>query len=73
MGWFSNKNTQDYGNYLPDEDATLQSDTQIVSGKNEAEAEENCKELASQYDAIESDVEETKDDGFWNCNFKFWS
>ena len=60
------------GDYLPDDEATLQEEQTIVRGKDIKEAEEACKQEASQYDAIDAGVEETEEDGDWLCKFKFW-
>jgi hypothetical protein len=60
------------GDYLPDDEATLQEEHTRVQGKDESEARQNCKQEAAQYDAVESDVEPTKDEEEWLCKFKFW-
>ncbi|MCM0592285.1 MAG: hypothetical protein ACSI46_15075 [Gloeotrichia echinulata DVL01] len=72
MPWWSRSTANEMGDYLPDDQATLQEEQIRVQGKNEQEAREKCREEASQYDAVESDVEPTKDDNTWNCKFKFW-
>ncbi|MCC5638253.1 hypothetical protein LC593_20925 [Nostoc sp. CHAB 5844] len=71
MPWFKSTSSE-MGDYLPDDEATLIEGCEIVGGSNEKEARENCQEVASQYDAVESEVEPTKDEDTWNCKFKFW-
>ncbi|BAY94383.1 MULTISPECIES: hypothetical protein [unclassified Tolypothrix] len=73
MGWFSWGGTSnEMGEYLPDDEATLQEGSEIIEAKNKESAREECKDVASQYDAVSSDVEETDQDNTWNCKFKFW-
>lgn len=73
MGWFSWGGTSnEMGEYLPNDEATLQEGSEIIEAKDKESAREECKDVASQYDAVSSDVEETEQDNTWNCKFKFW-
>lgn len=71
MPWFRSTGNE-MGDYLPDDEATLLQGQDTVKGKNKDEAQESCADLASEYNAISSDVEETEDDDTWICKFKFW-
>ncbi|WP_017654840.1 hypothetical protein [Fortiea contorta] len=72
MGWFSKKGSQDYGNYLPNEEATLQEEMIPIQASSDDQAEEICKEEAKAYDGFDSKA--TKIDGKeYDCRFKFWS
>ncbi|MCF4968393.1 hypothetical protein [Nostoc sp. CMAA1605] len=73
MGWFFSKpSDNELGEYLPDDEATLQEGSEIIESENLESARKECKDVASQYDAVSSDVEETSQDNTWNCKFKFW-
>jgi hypothetical protein len=74
MPWFRSTGSE-MGDYLPDDEATLQEEQIPVKGKTEDEAREKCQEEASEYNAVESRVEpfdDTEETGIWNCKFKFW-
>ncbi len=74
MIWFSKKKTSDneLGEYLPDEEAQLQEGSEPIQAKSRNEAEKKCKEVASQYDAVESEAKPTKRNNEYDCRFKFW-
>jgi hypothetical protein len=73
MGWFSWGGTgNEIGEYLPDDEATLQEGSEIIEAKGKNAAEQECKDVASQYDAVSSEVEPTDQQNTWNCKFKFW-
>lgn len=74
MSWFFSKpSNNELGEYLPDDEATLQEGSEYIQASNKPEAKEKCDEVAAAYDAVESRVEPTDDDGGWMCKFKFWS
>lgn len=73
MGWFFSKSSDnELGEYLPDDEATLQEGSEIIEAKGDKAAEKECKEVASQYNAVSSEVEPTDQQDTWNCKFKFW-
>lgn len=73
MGWFSwGGSGNEMGEYLPDDEATLQEGSEIIEAGSREEAEKACKDVASEYDAVSSKVEDTQDDNTWNCKFRFW-
>jgi hypothetical protein len=72
MGFFSKPSDNELGEYLPDGEATLQEGSEIIEAKGKNAAEQECKGVASQYDAVSSEVEPTDQQNTWNCKFKFW-
>jgi len=72
MSWFSKKSSQDYGDYLPDDEATLQKESIPIQADSRKEAEENCQEEAKAYDGFEAKVEKVEgSDKDYDCHFKF--
>ncbi|WP_017651079.1 hypothetical protein [Fortiea contorta] len=71
MSWLSKKSSQDYGEYLPDEEATLQTEKIHIQANNRKNAEARCKEEAK-YDGFDAEIE-PKGGKDYDCRFKFWS
>jgi hypothetical protein len=72
MSWFSKKSDNELGEYLPDSEAQLLTGHDTVRGKSRDEAEEECADVASEYNAVSSEVEPTESEDTWNCKFRFW-
>ncbi len=61
------------GEYLPDDNAQLQEGSEYLEASSQPEAVEKCKEIAAEYGATESEVEQLQTEKDWNCKFWFWS
>lgn len=72
MPWWSKSTGSEMGDYLPDDEATLQEGSETIQAKSRDEAEKECKDVADQYGSVSSKVEDTEEDNTWNCKFKFW-
>lgn len=72
MSWFSKKSTQDYGDYLPEDEATIHEETIPIQADNRKDAEQLCKEEAQEYDGFDAEIE-PKGGKDYDCRFKFWS
>lgn len=46
--------------------------SEIIEAKGKGAADRECKDVASQYGAVSSEVEPTDQQNTWNCKFKFW-
>lgn len=72
MSWFSKPSDNELGEYLPDDEATLQEGSETIEAKGEKNAEKECKKVAAQYDAVSSKAKKTGQNNVWDCKFKFW-
>jgi len=75
MGWFtpSKISNNELGEYLPDEEAQLSEGNEYLEASTQPEAVKKCQEIAQEYDAVDSDVEQLESEKKWNCKFWFWS
>lgn len=71
MGWFLKKGDQDFGEYLPDDEAELKEEVIHIEAKNKPQAQEKCEEEAKVYDGFGAEVE-SKGEKQFDCRFKFW-
>jgi uncharacterized protein YfaA (DUF2138 family) len=74
MGWFSKNKISDneLGEYLPDEEAQLQEGSEPIQARNDKQAQEKCKEVASEYGGVEANAKPTNRKNEYDCKFKFW-
>ncbi len=73
MGWFSKKSSQDFGDYLPDDEATLQEMNIPIQAYSDDKAQKECKDEAKEYDGFDAKAEKVEgSDKDYNCKFKFW-
>jgi hypothetical protein len=73
MSWFSKKTSQDFGEYLPDDEATLQEINVPIQAKNQKQADKTCEEEAKKYDGFDSKAQPVDgSDKDYDCRFKFW-
>ncbi|HAG83464.1 MAG TPA: hypothetical protein DCL61_20530 [Cyanobacteria bacterium UBA12227] len=74
MRWFTPKKISDneLGEYLPDDEAQLQEGYEPIQAENDAEAQEKCREVASEYGGVQANAEPTDRKNEYDCRFKFW-
>jgi hypothetical protein len=74
MGWFFNKpSDNELGEYLPEDDAQLYEQVEPIQAENEPEAQQICKELASEYGGTDARAEQVSgSDKDYDCKFKLW-
>ncbi|HLP89353.1 MAG TPA: hypothetical protein VK184_12275 [Nostocaceae cyanobacterium] len=59
------------GEYLPNEEAELQEESERIQANNQQEAKEKCDQVAKEYGGIESKAERI-DKNLYDCKFKVW-
>lgn len=74
MNWFGSKQQSSHnemGNHLPDEDAELCVESEIIQAPNKDKAKEKCEEIAESYGGVESKVKSI-DKSWFDCTFNVW-
>ncbi|MEM6256633.1 MAG: hypothetical protein AAF821_27310 [Cyanobacteria bacterium P01_D01_bin.156] len=68
---FKSRAVEDYGKYLPDEEAVLEEESHYIWARSKPKAKQRCEEIASEYDGIDPEVESIGPSEF-DCRFGVW-
>ncbi|MFK0732121.1 MAG: hypothetical protein ACFKPT_09285 [Gloeotrichia echinulata GP01] len=74
MVWFfGNPSNNELGEYLPEDEAQPYEQSEPIQALSQSEAQETCKEIASEYGGTEPYAEPVKGSNKdYNCKFKLW-
>lgn len=68
---FKGGSANEFGATLPDEEAQLCEESEIIQAHNQRQAKEKCKEVAEEYGGTDPEVKPTGKSEF-DCRFKIW-
>ena len=70
--WNPFKSTgNEFGEYLPDEKATLETEEHFIEAKNADRAQEKCEQIAQEFGGIKPKARSI-DKGKFKCKFGVW-
>jgi hypothetical protein len=73
MSWFFSKpGDNELGEYLPDSEDELQEGSEPIQASEQKEADKKCQEIAEEYGGTDAKAKPGKNDGEYDCRFKFW-
>lgn len=61
----------EFGDYLPDDDADLEEESERIQAPNKLQAEKKCARVAKEYGGIDPHVEPLNQ-GLFDCKFQVW-
>jgi hypothetical protein len=67
----SNRSGNELGEFLPEDDAQLCEECELIQACNMPQARRRCKQVADAYGGIGSKAVRI-DEGLFNCKFKVW-